>query len=114
MVLVRIGPEPELLNLPKLPAGPFGEEPEPWYKHRREGAPTPYAQPLGFVCGALGGVATAANLHGTAKWLLVPLLLGLPSWALDSWWRARKRREGETLLADFGGTSVGARPVHSR
>jgi hypothetical protein len=90
--------ERELFSLPNRPRGPFGEEPPPWYKRKAESAPSKYSRPVAFASGTAAFVATTADVHGPAKWLLLPLVLGLPAALFNSWWGKRARCRREDLL----------------
>jgi hypothetical protein len=87
--------EGELFELPKRAGGPFGEEPEPWWRSKPGGAPTRYTAPLGLLSGLL---ATGSEAQGAEKMLILPFAVGAPVLLLDWWWRARSRREKERVL----------------
>ena len=94
--------EPELFSLPGASRGPFGDEPPRWYRRRkREGAPGSYTRPLAFICGL--AALTATQLRGLAA-VLIPIALGMPTAALDAWWRRRQQRRREAILPEVKAT----------
>lgn len=91
----------EALRLPAAaPDGPFGEKPKPWYKLRGSETPKKYSTPVGIASTLIAAWA-ASGLHGATRILVGIAVLGLPSLALEAWWRARKRRENERLLPEL-------------
>ena len=88
----------ELFQLPRIAGGPFGEEPEPWWRSKPGGAPKQYTRPLAVV----SGLIALANMgaHGTAKLLILPFAVGAPVALVDWWWRDRTRRDAEQVLPE--------------
>jgi hypothetical protein len=91
----------ELIRLPAAPGGPFGEQPGPWYARRREpGLPKAYAITLGLVSAPVSAWA-ASGLHGVDRIVVGFVVLVAPSWALESWWKERRRMRDDRLLPEL-------------
>lgn len=84
------GSREELIQLPPAPNGPFGEDPDAWYKRRsaKPGVPRSYSIPVGLVSTPFSAWA-ASGLHGLDRIVVGFVVLVAPSWALESW---RKKR----------------------
>jgi hypothetical protein len=93
------GSRDELIQLPAAPGGPFGEEGRPWYARRRgePGLPRAYAVPVAIVSAPLSAWA-ASGLHGVDSIIVVFLVFFVPSWALESWWKQRRRNRDDRVL----------------
>ena len=80
---------------------PFGEEPPSWRQrlrnaHKANPAPIQYRFPA-FAVGAVGATVGATAFERTTR-LAVLALAGVPSLAVEWWWKRRTRRESERLL----------------
>jgi hypothetical protein len=88
----------EATSKPVVTSDPFGTPSPPWYRRREDGAPYGYARALAFGTGLIGLLAQG-HVHGLVdKTAFVLFVLGGPVWALDAWWRGRRRRRSEELL----------------
>jgi hypothetical protein len=88
----------QLFELPQTACGPFGEEPQAWWRRlsrKTESTPKRYTVPVGLVSGL---VVLGSNAHGAAKLLILPFAAGLLVAAVDWWWRSRARRDQEQVL----------------
>jgi len=95
------GSRDELIQLRATLGGPFGEEPGPWYARRREpGLPKAYAIPLGLVSTPVSAWV-ASGFHGVDRIVIGFVVLVAPSWALESWWKERRRMRDDRLLPEF-------------
>ena len=96
------GTREDLIQLPSAPGGPFGEEPGPWYSRRRgePGLPRMYAIPLGVVSTPVSAWA-ASGFHGVDRIVVGFLVLVAPSWALESWWKQRRRNRDDQVLPEL-------------
>jgi hypothetical protein len=95
------GSRDELIQLPAAPGGPFGEERRPWCARRREpGLPKKYAIPLGLVSTPVSAWV-ASGFHGVDRIVVGFVILVAPSWALESWWKERRRMRDDWLLPEL-------------
>lgn len=84
------------------PPNPFGDPQPPWYRRRRGATPRGQGAGVAGISGlAAAALADAAGSDGKMVGLLVFVIVSiLPSIALDSWRRARRRAREEALLPD--------------
>jgi hypothetical protein len=90
----------ELEPKPVSAADPFGVEPAPWYRGRVD-APSRQVRVVAVTTGLIVWAAQG-QIHGFwAKMAFFALVVAVPGWALEAWWRARRRRRSEELLRRF-------------
>jgi hypothetical protein len=83
---------------PSAPADPFGEEPPSWWGRLRGRDRATPKRVDRWVGGVVGLLLWAATFHSPLAFVIVPVAALVPSWAVERWYRARRRREREQIL----------------
>src|SRR5271157_5920860 len=86
-----------LIELPARSGGPFGAEPAPWWKRRRDSGSIEQSMVIGVLT-LLIGVLFAPYLKGDARTIVPALAVAWPVALFESRRRKRARRDAERLL----------------
>jgi hypothetical protein len=81
---------------------PFAESTTPWWRRmwraRTDGAPKRYTVPAGAI-GPVAGLMDSAHGHDLSHNVVFFLaLFVIPPALVETWWKQRRRREGERVL----------------